>query len=262
MKIHSARVLITGASGGLGSALATAFAAGGADLVLTGRRGTALREVADRVGGRALEADLTDPGTPEALVAEAGPIDILVNAAAVPASGLAWEYSSEELDRALTVNLRAPILLSRFASDGMRERGTGHIVFLSSLSGRSASARMALYSATKFGLRGFALALREDLRPHGVGVSSVLPGPIRDAGMFADSGVRVPRMATRTSGQVARATVRAVQRDIGEITVAPWLMRAATAISAIAPGASATVGRMTGSDALMAEVSEGQRGKR
>ncbi|KXP11230.1 oxidoreductase [Tsukamurella pulmonis] len=263
MDLRSAHVLITGASGGLGAALAEAFAERGAELTLSGRRAEELHRLAAAVGGRAVPADLADPAAPESLLSQCGPIDVLVAAAAVPASGLLWEYSTEEMDRALTVNLRAPVLLAKLAAESMRERGTGgHVVFLSSLSGRSASARMALYNATKFGLRGFALALREDLRPYGIGVSSVLPGPVRDAGMFADSGVHVPRAATRTAAQVARATVRAVEANRGEVVVAPLALRAATTLGALAPGVSAALARRTGNDAMMAAVSEGQRRKR
>lgn len=263
MELQSARVLITGATGGLGTALASEFAAQGAHLTLSGRRVDELRHLAAAVGGRAVPADLSDPAAPAALIAECGPIDVLVAAAALPASGDLWDYTTEELDRALDVNLRAPVLLAKLASEAMRERGTGgHVVFLSSLSGKSASARMSLYNATKFGLRGFALALREELRPHGIGVSSILPGPVRDAGMFADSGVRVPRAATCTAAQVARSTVRAVERNRREVVVAPLPLRVITTLGALAPGAAAAVSRRTGNDEVMAAVSAGQRRKR
>ena len=87
----------------------------------------------------------------------------------------------------LEVNLRAPIALARALAPGMVERHRGHLAFISSLSGKTASPASSVYSATKFGLRGFALGLREDLRRQRVGVSVVLPGFIREAGMFADS---------------------------------------------------------------------------
>src|SRR5207247_2243219 len=101
--------------------------------------------------------------------------------------------SPAEIDRALDVNLRAPIQLARALVPPMLERRSGHLVFISSLAGKVATARSALYSATKFGVRAFAAGLREDLHGSGVGATTVFPGFIRDAGLFADSGVELPR---------------------------------------------------------------------
>ena len=95
------------------------------------------------------------------------------------------------------------MIMSRVLMSGMIERGAGHIVFVSSLAGKAASPRASIYNGTKFGLRGFALALREDLAGEGtgVGVSVVLPGFVRDAGMFADSGANAPPgVGTATPG--------------------------------------------------------------
>ena len=119
------------------------------------------------------------------------------------------------------MNLRAPIVMARAAVPGMLERGRGHVVFISSISGKVASEGTSLYSATKFGLRGFALGLREDLHGSGVGVTTIFPGFIRDAGMFADTHVTLPRgTGTRSPEDVAAAVLRAVRDDPAEITVA------------------------------------------
>src|SRR4029078_4368945 len=96
-----------------------------------------------------------------------------------------------EIDQVLDVNLRAPIVLARLMCNGMAERGGGHIVFISSLNGKVGTVRTSLYAATKFGLRGFAQSLREDLRPRGVGVSTIFPGFVRDAGMFHDTETKL-----------------------------------------------------------------------
>ena len=117
--------------------------------------------------------------------------------------------------------------MARELVPAMVERGSGHLVFVSSISGKAPTARASLYAATKFGLRGFALCLREDLRPTGVGVSLVSPGSIRDAGMFADSGAAAPAdRAPATPEQVGAAVVSAIERNRGEITVAPLRQRA------------------------------------
>ncbi|MFF4737200.1 SDR family NAD(P)-dependent oxidoreductase [Streptomyces sp. NPDC001262] len=161
----------------------------------------------------------------------AGEIDVLVANAALPASGLLSDYSIDQIDRALDVNLRAPIVMAKLAGERMAARRRGRLVFISSLSGKAASGQASLYNATKFGMRGFALALREDMRPHNVGVSTVFPGFIRDAGMFADSGATLPRgIGTRSPRDVARATVRAVEQNLAEADVAPLSLRLATPV--------------------------------
>jgi uncharacterized protein len=253
---------VTGASGGMGGALVLALAARGAKLTLTGRRLDVMTELAERVGGTAIAADLAEQDTPEQLMAEVGRVDVLIANAALPASGHLTDYTIAEVDRALDVNLRAPIIMAKLAGEQMAARGSGHLVFMSSLSGKSASGRMALYNATKFGIRGFALALREDLRPHGVGVSSVFPGPVREAGMLATAGVKVPRIGTRSPQHVAAATLLAIDKNLAEVTVAPWGLRLATFLGGVAPDFAAALARRTGGDKLIAAVSEGQRTKR
>jgi short-subunit dehydrogenase len=123
--------------------------------------------------------------------------------------------------------------------------------------------RPSLYNATKFGLRGFSLALREDLRPHGVGVSAIYPGFIRDAGMFAETNVTLPRgLGTHTSGDVARAVSRAIERDLAEVDVAPLSFRLGARFAGVAPVLAARMARMGGGDRLTQALSEAQRDKR
>lgn len=262
MDISGARVLLTGASGGIGHALAESLAARGARLILSGRRVETVEVLANRLCGTAIAVDLAEADGPQRLVAAAGRVDILVANAGLPASGEVTDYSIGDIDRALAVNLRAPIILAKLVAEQMIPRNQGQLVFMSSLSGKSASAKTALYNGTKFGIRGFALGLREDLRPCGIGVSSIFPGPVRDAGMIADSEVRLPRLGTRTSAQVARATVNAIERNRAEVTVAPWGLRAATFMGALAPDTAARLARLSGSDKVVAAISEGQRPKR
>jgi short-subunit dehydrogenase len=256
-------VLLTGASGGLGHAIADALADRGASLVLTGRRSDALEPLAARTGGRALTVDLADRAAVERLAAEAGAVDVLVNNAALPASGRLDDYSVPEIDRALDVNLRAPVVLARLLAEGMRARGSGHIVFISSLAGKLATGGSALYSATKFGLRGLAMGLREDLRGDGIGVSAIFPGFIREAGMFAEAGVSLPPgVGTRTPAQVAAAVVSAIEHDRAEVDVAPLSLRLSTAFGGLAPGTANALGRRLGSARVAADMSAGQRAKR
>ena len=164
-------------------------------------------------------------------------IDVLVANAALPASGRLDSFSPEEIDRALDVNLRAPMQLARALVPHMVERGTGHLVFISSLSGKFASAGASVYNATKFGLRGFGFALHEELRGTGVGVTTVFPGFIREAGMFADSGVELPRgVGSRRPEDVARAVITGIDKDRAEVDVAPRSLAFGARMFGFAPG--------------------------
>jgi short-subunit dehydrogenase len=245
MELAGRTALLTGATGGLGRAIAKALAARGAHVVLSARKAEALEVLAAELAGdghRVLVADLAEPGAAERLAAEAGEVDVLVANAGLPASGLLTDFTSEQVSRALRVNLEAPMLMARALSPAMVERGSGHLVFVSSLSGKAAAPRSSIYNATKFGLRGFALGLRADLAPRGVGVSLVSPGFIRDAGMFADSGAKPPPgLGTATPGQVGEAVVRAVEHDRVELAVAPLAQRALAHLALATPSISVRV---------------------
>jgi short-subunit dehydrogenase len=263
MELNGSSVLLTGATGGIGHAIARQLHGAGASLLLTGRRTDVLEPLAAEVGGRATAVDLAERDAVDQLIQDAGPIDVLVANAALPASGDALEFSVEQIDRALEVNLRAPIIMARVLGEQMAKRGRGHIVLISSLSGKSGQAQSAIYSATKFGLRGFGQGLRGDLAPRGVGVSVVFPGFIRDAGMFHESGAKLPKgVGSSTPEQVAAAVARAITADKGEIDVAPVSIRAGTAFAQLAPGMSAKVAKRLGGDKIAAELASGQAAKR
>jgi short-subunit dehydrogenase len=263
MKISGSTVLLTGATGGIGHAIARALGARGAKLILTGRRSEVLEPLASELGARALSVDLSARPELQRLIGETGDVDILIANAALPAAGTLDSFSVEEIDRAIEVNLRAPIVLTHALAPAMVARGRGQIVFISSLSGKTTTPRTSLYNASKFGLRGFSGALRADLRASGVGVSAVFPGFISDAGMFADAGVKLPTgVGTKTPEDVANAVVKAIERNRGEIDVAPLSLRASTAFAGLAPELAATVARRVGSEEISRQMEAGQRNKR
>src|ERR1700749_4786339 len=242
MEISGRTALLTGATGGLGRAVAKGLAADGATLVLSGRREEDLLALAESLPGsdhRIVVADLAEDGEAERL-AEATPgVDILVANAGLPGAGWLSEFSAEEVKRAVRVNLEAPMLIARPLLPARLERGSGPLVFVSSLSGKAASPRASVYNATKCGLRGFALGLRTDLGPRGIGVSLVSPGFVRDAGMFADAGAKTPPgLGTTTPGAVADAVRRAIVEDKVEITVAPPLDRLMAHAGMVSPAIS------------------------
>jgi len=261
--IVGGNVLVTGATGGLGHAIARAFRARGASLTLTGRRTDVLEPLAAELGARSLACDLSDRADVARLAAAASNVDVLVANAAMPASGLLTELTLEQVDRMLDVNLRAPIALAHAVAPAMVGRGRGHIVFISSIAAKAAAPASSLYSGTKFGVRGFALGLREDLRPHGVGVSTVAPGFIREAGMYADAGVRLPFVVgTSTPDDVANAVIHAIERNRAEIVVAPAQVRFGVSFASVAPQIAAAFSRWMGSDKIASEFAAAQADKR
>jgi short-subunit dehydrogenase len=263
MQISGSTVLLTGATGGLGQAIARSLRARGGKLILTGRRTDALESLAGALGARALTVDLSEPAEVDRLVREAGEVDILVANAGLPATGRLETFTMREIDRALDVNLRAPIALAHALAPAMVTRGAGHLLFISSLNGKAATPQTAIYNATKFGLRGFALGLRPDLRASGVGVSVVYPGFIRDAGFFADSGAKLPPgVGTRSPDDVGRAVVSAIERNRAEVDVAPLPLRIGALFAGAAPEIAAAVTRKTGNDKVADAFASGNRDKR
>jgi len=266
MDLAGKEALLTGATGGLGRAIARALADRGATLALSSRKSEELERLAAELPGdghRALPCDLGEPGAAERLAGEAGEVDVLVANAGLPGSGRLTDLTSEQLVKALRVNLESPILLARALEPQMLERGAGHMVFISSLSGKSPTPLTSVYNATKFGLRGFALGLRADLDPLGIGVSIVSPGTIREAGMYADSGAKpIPGLGTGSPKQVADAVVRAIERNKVEIAVAPIQQRFLAHFALASPGISVKVASGDAGQKAAASVAKGQLGKR
>lgn len=268
MELAGRTALLTGATGGLGRAIAKALAGKGAKVTLSARKAEALEALATELPGdghRVLVADLAEAGAAEKLAAEAGDTDILVANAGLPGAAWLTDLTPEEVTRALRVNLEAPILLARALFPAMLDRGSGHLVFVSSLSGKSANPRSSVYNATKFGLRGFALGLRTDLGPRGVGVSLVSPGFVRDAGMFADSGAKAPPgMGTARPDQVGAAVVKAIEGDRVEIGVAPLHQRFMAHFGMVSPGVavraqSGSAGQKAGETVAAGHLKTGKR---
>jgi 3-oxoacyl-[acyl-carrier protein] reductase len=174
--------LVTGASSGIGVAIARALHAQGATVALTGRREAELSSLASELGERALvmPADLADPAAPAALVerveAEAGRLDILVNNAGFTRDMLALRMGDEDWNAVLEVDLNAPFRLARAALRGMMKRRAGRIVSIASIVGVTGNPGQANYAAAKAGLIGMSKALAQEVASRGVTVNIVAPG--------------------------------------------------------------------------------------
>lgn len=264
VRLEQSTVLVTGATGGIGRAIAHALHRRGATVVLTARRVHMLDEIARELAERVevVGADLSNPPDVGRL-AQRADIDVLVANAAVPAAGRLETFTPRELDRALDVNVRAPMQLTLGLLPRMVERGSGHLVYVSSLAGKVASSGSSVYSATKFALRGFGYSLSEELRGTGVGATTVFPGFIREAGMFHESGAKLPRgVGTRTPEDVANAVVEGIDRNRAEIDVAPLSQSSGAKMFGLSPPVLSRITRLLGADNVSEQLEVGQRDKR
>lgn len=218
--------MVTGASSGIGAAVARQLARQGCRVVLVGRDRERLRRCAQDCGGAPLRADLTEETGFRAVAAAASRADLLVHCAG---SGFAGDFPTMPPDRITELTeltMMVPLRLTRAALPGMIERGRGHLVFISSVAALGVPDE-EVYSAAKAGLRTFAAAVDRRCARGGVSVTTVLPGAVRTP-FFADRGReydrRFPRMVQPEA--VASATVRAVRRRRREVFVPRWLVLA------------------------------------
>ena len=187
-------VIITGGSEGVGAATARLFAEAGANLMLVARSKKNLESIAtelrDKTRVELFAMDVTDDDACVDLFKKAdfefGRIDVLVNNAGHHARGNVRDVPAEDLGRTIDVNLKAPIILTRLALPYLEESGGGAIINVASLHGRLASVGATTYSASKFGLRIFTLALRQELEGSGIKAAVVSPGPV-DTGFIMDT---------------------------------------------------------------------------
>lgn len=248
MQISGSKVLLTGASGGLGDAIARDLAARGAQLVLTARSEAVLEELAADTGGEVVVADLAERSDLEGLCERLTDMDVLVANAGIGGYGSVLETSVDDVDHVLDVNLRAPMVLAtEFARRRVEMGMPGQVVMIGSLSGVVATVGSALYNGTKFGLRGYTLAIRQDLADHGIGVSLVAPGFIDTAGMFAQNDVELPGFVrTRSPQDVANGVRKAIEDNPAEVYVSPPELRLSATFGGLLPGVSEIVQRRFG----------------
>lgn len=184
------RVLVTGASSGVGEAVARDLARAGAQLVLAARSRDALEAVAQEIGATAIVADVSQPDECHRLIEETaaalGGLDVLINNAGCHHRGDFAAQDADALAQMVDTNLRAPVMLSRLALPWLQQAKRGAIVNVGSVAGRMAVPGSATYSATKAGLRTLTYALAEELRGTSVSVSVVSPGPIATDFILSD----------------------------------------------------------------------------
>ena len=241
MRLPGSVALVTGGSSGIGAAIARGLAAAGARVIIAGQDAARLDRVAAGTGAAVIQADLAAPDGPADLAAAArrhagAGIDLLVNNAGIGWAGPLRDMPAPAVQRLVAVNLTAAIELTRLLAPAMAERGSGHVVFVSSIAGATGVREEAAYAATKAGLRYFAESVRYELAGRGVGVSVVMPGVI-DTPFFARRGTPYDRArpAPIPAERVARATLAAIEHRRDEVFAPAWL-RFPARLQGAAPG--------------------------
>lgn len=245
MNLAGCKVLLTGATGGIGRHLALALVRRGATTALAGRSNDALGTLADEiraVKGKAVtvRCDLAQPGAHAGLVREAasamGGLDVLINNAGVSRLERFSEADAADIARTVEINVAAPMLLTHAALGLFLRQGRGHIVNIGSALGSLAFPCFAAYSGTKFALRGFSEALRREVGPSGIRVLYVAPRatatPMNGAGvraLYAESGT-----AMDAPERVADIVVDALERDRSEVYIG-WPERFFLKLNAVLP---------------------------
>lgn len=265
-------VLLTGATGGLGSFMACAFADCKARQALVAHPGGSLEELQKTVEKRGGEAavfvcDLRDAAQRKQLLQEVrqrfGSIDILINNAGVEFTSSYHEMSEENIYHTLRVNLEAPMILTRLVLPEMLERKRGHIVNISSLAGKSGPAFQEPYAATKAGLIAFTSSLRATYRRLGVSASVIVPGFV-EAGIYAKlkarSGCSAPALlGASPPRKIPAAVLRAIQNDLPEVIVNPLPVRPLLAFMALFPSLGEWAADKTGGNDFFRRVVQSQR---
>ena len=250
MDIAGSTALVTGASSGIGRAVAVDMARAGAQVVGLGRDMRSLRSLAETSGITVLQVDLASVDELQHFVEETlpglPPVDILVNCAGSGHFGPLADHSAEDIDRLLAVNVRAPVALTRAVLPGMRERRRGRVVNVASIAGRLGVPNETVYSATKSALAVFSRALNTELAGAGVGVTVVTLGVVQTA-FFERRGAPYDRGWPRPMPpeRVARAIVRAITHNRYEVVIPGWL-RIPIWLQATMPGLYARLERWFG----------------
>jgi len=269
-ELRGKTAIVTGASRGIGRAVALQLAAAGMRVVLTARSADGLRAVQEQVEARGGEAhivpgDIRSAALREQLLAETkerfGPPHVLVNNAGIELVLPFDQTPPEEIAGLLETNLVAAILLTRLVVPEMLALGEGHIVNVASMAGKRAPAYNAVYAASKAGLLLFTQGLRAELRPRGVSASAVAPGLVSGDGMYADlirgRQIKTPLMLGSVPVEkVARAVLKAIREDHPELVVWRGPIRPAAVLFEASPRLAERIVPFFGANRLFGQIAQ------
>lgn len=266
--------LLTGASGGLGKYIAHNLADAGMNLCLVAFPGNGLeklRAAIEQKGRKAIAipADLRLPDRRPYVVQQTlekfGAIDVLVNNAGIEYTSDYHELTLEQIQDVLSVNLEAPMVLTRLVLPDMVKRGSGHIVNMSSLAGKASPACQEPYAASKAGLIGFTASLRATYRGTGVSASVICPGFV-EAGIYerlkSNTGFTAPLLlGTVPPEPIGKAVVRSIRKDLPEVIINKWPVRPLVATIALSPALGAWMIWKIGGHGFFKKIYHSQRAK-
>ncbi len=259
--LHGRVAVVTGGGRGIGRALCRALAAEGARVAIGDVDAAAAEEAASELGGVGLRVDVTDRPGFTAFLDEVerrlGPIDVIVNNAGIMPVARLEDEDERSITRQLEINLHAVIHGTREAVRRMRPRGSGHIVNIASIAGRSGVSHLSTYCATKHGVVGLSEAMRSELRGSGVEISVVMPGLVSTE---LTSGTKPYRgFKLQTPEQVADAIVAALKVPRFDVYV-PASLGPTTKVMALLPRrAQDALARLFKSDEVMSTADHSAR---
>ena len=267
--------IVTGASHGIGAHIARALAARATNLLLVARSEDELRRLAAelRTPGATVAVAAVDLAgrqaaqqVAEAARAELGHVDVLVNNAATEPQTRFHVLTPAEIEDVLQVDLISPLLLSRLLLPGMLERGYGRIINVSSLAGHTSFPHTEAYAAAKDGLTAFSRVLASDYRGTGISATSLVLGPVKDAGIttrtLAETGLTASTAFSVAPERVASAVLRAIRKPTAEIVVSVGPGRFLKALMDYFPGLGPAINRLSGATKLMASVADYRQAQR
>ena len=216
--LKAKRVLVTGASAGIGQATALRFAGAGASVVATGRSAAGLRAL-DDPAVTTLVGDLTDRAFVAGLAEAAGAVDILVNNAGALKHAPFLEADPDDWARVFEINVQALLVLTQLIARGMAARRSGHVINLSSMLARRVAPVTTVYSASKHAVAAISLGLRQELRAYNIRVTEIAPG-VAGTSVFRDledpalvARYATPKFEPLTATQIAEAILFAARTD-------------------------------------------------
>ncbi|WP_342505063.1 SDR family NAD(P)-dependent oxidoreductase [Sporosarcina sp. FSL K6-2383] len=238
-------VVVTGATSGVGYALTKRLLLEGHTVWATGRAPDKLWEL-QNAGAQTVPADLSDKEEMERLLAHIGTPDVVIFSAGVGAFDYAYEMSDEVIENMMAVNVVAPMQLTKRLLTGMMERKSGHFIFLGSQAGKVATPKASIYAASKHAIIGYTNALRMEVAPFGIAVTTINPGPIDTPflDLADDTGTYRTSLGRHLLAveDVVDAVMKTVARPVRDVNL-PWYMGVTSKFHAVAPTLVERLGR-------------------